>query len=239
MEFSASVVGAVRVIDDAGGEAPSQVLSWQEAGRDRPALYNAQRASAELVFLARDVPGAGYRTYYLEALPAPAGLAGATAVMPVADDVTLEAGPYRLAIRGGRLASLVETGTGRELLGAGVNGPPGTGPHRYGEVVVLEDLLVDLEDGPLEQVRNVPGGPAEARPGPPRRTSPAGPGRAASSRRGWCGSSGARSRRASSWPAACRLPHRAGGRAVRAPAAGRADAHAGLAGAEECPGAGG
>ena len=167
MEFSTAVVGAVRVIDDAGREAPSQVLSWEEAGRDRPALYNAQRALAELLFLARDVPGAGYRTYYLEALPEPAGLAGATTPAPVADDVTLEAGPYRLAIRGGRLVSLAETGTGRELVGGGVSGPAGTGPHRFGEVVVLEDLLVDLEDGPIEQARNVPGGPAEARPGPP------------------------------------------------------------------------
>ena len=119
MEFSTAVVGAVRVIDDAGREAPSQVLSWEEAGRDRPALYNAQRASAELLFLARDVPGAGYRTYYLEALPEPAGLAGATTPAPVADDVTLEAGPYRLAIRGGRLVSLAEPGTGRSWWAAG------------------------------------------------------------------------------------------------------------------------
>jgi alpha-mannosidase len=165
LEFATGLVGAVRVVDDTGREVPSQVLSWEDAGRDRPALYNVRRASAEVLFVARDVPACGYRTYYLEALPAPAGLAGATERLPVQDDLILEAGAYRLAITAGRVTSLVERPTGRELVGPGVAGPAATGPHRFGEVVVLEDLLVDLEDGPIEQVQKVPGR-AEARPGP-------------------------------------------------------------------------
>ena len=166
MEFPTAPVGAVRVVDDAGAEAPSQLLAVEEAGRDRPALYNVRRSSAEILFVARDVPPCGYRTYYLEALAAPAGLAGIAEAAPVADDLALETTGYRLEIAGGRIGSLVERATGRDLIGSGVAGPAGTGTHRFGEVVVLEDLLVDLEDGPIEQARNVPG-PAEVQPGSP------------------------------------------------------------------------
>ncbi|MBI3972007.1 MAG: hypothetical protein HY332_12015 [Chloroflexi bacterium] len=155
MEFGTATVGAVRVVDDTGQEVPSQVLSTEEAGRDRPALYGAQRASADVLFVARDVPACGYGTYYLEALPVPAGLAGATETLPVQNDLTVETATYRAQITGGRLVGLAERGTGRELVGSGVAGPAGTGPHRFGEVVVLEDLLVDLEDGPIEQTRKV------------------------------------------------------------------------------------
>jgi alpha-mannosidase len=147
---------------------PSQVLAAEEVGRDRPALYNGQRSVAEIVFVARDVPGCGYRTYYLEALPAPAGLAGTTQTEPVRNSLSLEVGDYRIAVTEGRVTSLVARRSGRELIGDGVAGPAGTGAHRFGEVVVLEDLLVDLEDGPIEQVRKVPGvasASPEARPG--------------------------------------------------------------------------
>jgi|GEM_PF-1840949 len=151
LELPAAMIGAVRVVDDQGQEVPSQLLAWEEAGRDRPAFYGVQRAAADVLFLARDVPGCGYRTFYLEALPAPAGLAGTTTSEPVQDDTRLQTAAWRLEVRGGRVVSLIDRATGREVAGAGVAGPAGTGPHRFGEVVVLEDLLSDLEDGPIEQ----------------------------------------------------------------------------------------
>lgn len=151
VEFPAAAVGAVRVVDDEGREVPSQLLAFEEAGRDRPAFYGAQRAAADVLFLAPDVPGCGYRTFYLEALPEPTGPAGTTTSEPVQDDAVLETAAWHLEVRGGRVASLIDRATGREVAGASVTGPAGTGPHRFGEVVVLEDLLSDLEDGPIEQ----------------------------------------------------------------------------------------
>ena len=134
MEFPTAPVGAVRVVDDAGVEAPSQLLAVEEAGRDRPALYNVRRSSAEILFVARDVPPCGYRTYYLEALAAPAGLAGIAEAAPVADDLALETTGYRLEIAGGRIGSLVERATGRDLIGSVLDCPVSQ------EVVLYEHL---------------------------------------------------------------------------------------------------
>jgi hypothetical protein len=153
--------------DGAGGAQPT--AATEAAGRDRPPLYSAQRSSAELIFVARDVPGCGHRTFYMEAPPMPAGLAGISDAAPVADDVTLETHMYRLDTGGGRVVSLVERHGGHGMVGSGVAGPAGTGTHRFGEVVVLEDVLLDLGDGPAEQAQKVPVKPVE-RPGPPNFT---------------------------------------------------------------------
>lgn len=92
----------LRVVDAAGQPVPSQTLA--------PVRYaDGSLKSARLLFVARDVPSMGYRTWYL--VP---GVADKTEPAPPAERI--ETAAYRLSLAPGGIRSLFDKRVGRELL---------------------------------------------------------------------------------------------------------------------------
>lgn len=107
---------SVRIHDDDGAEVPFCVL-----GPD----YDGPRQDARLQFLAKDVPGVGWRSYCVRAEPRGPQLREARWRVGAGAEPQIENDAFRVAVdprRGGCLVSVVERSTGRELLREGAMG---------------------------------------------------------------------------------------------------------------------
>ncbi len=143
MEFGGDNVTGIRITDGQGNEMPCQVVSAQNASRDRADFAHIQRSRVDFAFLAKDVPPVGFKTFYLEPR---VGASDQTTRRGVGEHVVAN-DHFRLDVTGGVVRSLQwqrPDGASVELVG--------DSHHCFNEVVVLEDLRFDLEDSLDEQI---------------------------------------------------------------------------------------
>jgi alpha-mannosidase len=97
--------GAFRVVDGDGKNVPLQVL---------PALEGQPEGTVRVEFIAADVPGLGYRTFYLVGGAAPAAKAAAAGPPNVVENAF-----YRIELAPGGVKSVFDKELGREVLETG------------------------------------------------------------------------------------------------------------------------
>ncbi|MDI3402531.1 glycoside hydrolase family 38 N-terminal domain-containing protein [Streptomyces cavernicola] len=148
-------LGALRVAD------PALLVVRDADGRTEPVLVEAvsgdvgEHARVEVVFLAREVPPLGHRTWWLTADTAPRS-GGWT---PVADTYTVSNETFRIVAdpaRGGGLSSVTDLRSGRELLTEG----------EVEELVVQDEYAAHpfFEEGPWHLLPKGPGAGSSAAP---------------------------------------------------------------------------
>ncbi|MFD7033272.1 NEW3 domain-containing protein [Streptomyces sp. NPDC059917] len=143
------------------GVDPCRITVCDDEGHSAPVHLEAVAdGTAELVFLAADVPPLGHRTWWLGAAPAHAanGAARSGGWAPVAGHV-IENEAFRAEAdpgRGGGLARLLDRRTGRELLAEG----------RVDELVVQDEYAQHphFEEGPWHLLPRGPGTGSAAEP---------------------------------------------------------------------------
>ncbi|HDZ45353.1 MAG TPA: hypothetical protein ENH80_15590 [Phycisphaerae bacterium] len=100
VEIDADATGDVRVVDPAGNEAPLQIVSDADG-------------NTSLAFLAGEMPGAGWRTYYVQA-----GQASGAAMGVSVSEECIENEHVRVELADGLVQKIIETTTGKCLFAA-------------------------------------------------------------------------------------------------------------------------
>ena len=122
-ELPSESAGAARVVDAAGGEAASQLV----AGED---------GEQAVAFAASDVPGAGWRTYYVQE-----GAAEAPTALAVTENL-LENDHVRVELADGLVRKIVEKSTGQAVFAAN-------------DIAAVNEIFIWDDEGCIAQIRPV------------------------------------------------------------------------------------
>lgn len=138
-EFRTPEMKGVRIIDGDGTEIPCQVLSIESACDGRYDFQNSENTQYTFLFIARDVPAVGYKTYYISPCEDQINYSTSLEV----NGLEMRNGDLAVLFDEKGLKSLVRLSDGLELAD--------TGDCLFAEPVVLEDRRGDLEDALEEQ----------------------------------------------------------------------------------------
>jgi len=140
-EFACKPVRAVETRDAQGHTVPTQVLDVETAGRNRKPHRDTRLSQVRFLFLAKDVPPLGYKTFYAAPCETPADAQSPLRATPMEAHTPF----FKLQFDHNVLRSLHWRPGRRELIAPD--------DFDFGEVHVLQDECSDLEDALPEQKR--------------------------------------------------------------------------------------
>ncbi|MCR6668998.1 MAG: glycosyl hydrolase-related protein [archaeon YNP-WB-040] len=130
-------IKGVMIRDNEGNEIPAQVLSIEQAKKERIDFSDTNLTRVDFLFLAKDIPSIGYKVFYVYPIKEEYKTKSNIKI----ETISVESPFYRIEVTEKNKVKLWWKTREREL------------SHELGDIIVVEDLRWDLEDALEEQAR--------------------------------------------------------------------------------------